>query len=69
MKRKKIKRPLSKNNPIEYSSFIINELYFSEIKTEVLYADVTNDLMRGVYEHKRKLVAGYTQKYNAEALV
>ncbi|HXY74149.1 MAG TPA: GIY-YIG nuclease family protein [Dehalococcoidales bacterium] len=35
----------------------------------VLYTGVTNDLMRRVYEHKSKLVAGFTQKYNIDRLV
>ena len=35
----------------------------------VLYTGVTNDLMRRVYEHKSKLVAGFTQKYNVDRLV
>jgi len=34
-----------------------------------LYTGVTNDLMRRVYEHKRKLVPGFTSKYNITRLV
>ena len=30
---------------------------------------VTNNLIRRVYEHKHKLVAGFTQKYNVGRLV
>jgi len=34
-----------------------------------LYIGVTNDLVRRIYEHKQKLVDGFTKKYNVERLV
>jgi putative endonuclease len=35
----------------------------------VLYTGVTNDLERRVYEHRQKLVEGFTRRYNATKLV
>ena len=35
----------------------------------VLYTGVTKDLRERVYQHKEKLVKGFTQKYNVDKLV
>jgi len=35
----------------------------------VLYTGVTNDLKRRVFEHKAKLVEGFTKRYNIAKLV
>ena len=47
--------------------------YFVYITTNksnrVLYIGVTNDIERRVYEHKKKLVRGFTSKYNVNKLV
>ena len=35
----------------------------------VLYTGVTSDLAKRVYQHKEKLVAGFTSRYNVTKLV
>ncbi len=36
---------------------------------KVLYTGVTGDLKKRVYEHKEKLIPGFTNKYNVNKLV
>ncbi|MBI1811365.1 MAG: GIY-YIG nuclease family protein [Nitrospirae bacterium] len=38
-------------------------------KNTVIYTGVTNNLKRRAYEHKEKLVEGFTKKYNITKLV
>lgn len=38
-------------------------------KNTVLYTGVTNNLKKRVYEHKLKLVDGFTKKYNVNKLI
>ena len=44
-------------------------VYIMTNKSRTLYTGVTNNLMRRVYEHKNKLVEGFTSKYNIQFLV
>lgn len=48
----------------QYYIYIITNKY-----NTVLYTGVTNDLIRRVYDHKEKLIAGFTKKYNVDKLV
>ena len=36
---------------------------------KVLYTGITNDLKRRVWEHKSKLVKGFTSRYNINKLI
>jgi putative endonuclease len=44
-------------------------VYILASRSRNLYVGVTNELERRVYEHKQKLVPGFTTKYNIERLV
>jgi len=48
----------------QYYIYIITNKWNS-----VLYTGVTNDLARRVYEHRDKLVDGFTSRYNVSKLV
>jgi putative endonuclease len=47
--------------------------YFAYIMTNstntVLYTGMTNDLARRVWEHREKLIKGFTSRYNVSKLV
>jgi putative endonuclease len=57
----KQKRPMSKKHLY---------VYIMTNKTNtVLYTGVTNNIRKRIYEHKNKLVDGFTKKYNVVKLV
>jgi len=44
-------------------------VYILASKSRTLYTGVTNDLERRVIEHRRKLLPGFTARYNINRLV
>ena len=44
-------------------------VYIMTNQSGTLYTGVTNNVVRRVYEHKHKLVGGFTSKYNITQLV
>ena len=44
-------------------------VYILSNKSKTLYIGVTNDLSRRLYEHKNKIIKGFTAKYNITELV
>jgi len=38
-------------------------------KTKVIYTGVTSNLIQRVYQHKHKLIKGFTKRYNIDQLV
>jgi putative endonuclease len=44
-------------------------VYILGSKSGVLYVGVTNDLTRRLFEHKQKLIEGFTNKYNVSRLL
>ncbi len=46
-----------------YCTYIITN------KSKTLYVGVTNDLSRRIFEHKNKIIDGFTKKYNISKLV
>jgi len=44
-------------------------VYIMSNRSKTLYTGVNNDLQRRVFEHKQKLIDGFTRKYNIALLV
>jgi putative endonuclease len=49
---------------MSYTTYILTNK-----SNSVLYTGVTNNLDRRIYEHKNKLIPGFTKKYNLDKLV
>ena len=49
---------------MQYSTYILTNKF-----NKVLYIGVTNNLERRIFEHKHKLIPGFTSKYNLNKLV
>jgi putative endonuclease len=53
-----------KGNYHQYYVYIL-----SNKKNETLYIGMTNDLERRMFEHKRKLIEGFTKRYDLNRLI
>jgi putative endonuclease len=51
--------------PVE-KSYVV---YIMSNESKMLYVGVTNDLQKRVFQHKSKLIPGFTKKYNLYKLV
>jgi putative endonuclease len=60
-----VKRNRRKSSLMEHQYFV----YIMTNNSRTLYTGVTNDLNRRVYEHRHKLVEGFTKRYNITRLV
>ncbi|MGA9292148.1 MAG: GIY-YIG nuclease family protein, partial [Ignavibacteriaceae bacterium] len=52
--------------PVEHKYFVY---ILTNWNNKVIYVGVTNNLIRRTYEHKNKLLEGFTKKYNLDKLV
>ena len=62
----------SEGSRLSLSHGMPRDRYFVYIMTSVsrtLYPGVTNNLVRRVYEHKNKIIPGFTSRYNITELV
>lgn len=50
--------------PRQYYVYIM-----TNVKNTVLYTGVTNDLKKRIYQHKEKMVDGFSKKHNTNKLV
>jgi putative endonuclease len=55
------------NEKVDMKKYFVYIL--TNFNNKVLYVGVTNDLERRVFEHREKLIKGFTEKYNLKKLV
>jgi len=44
-------------------------VYIATNRSKTLYIGVTNDIIRRIWEHKNKVVKGFTHQYNIDKIV
>jgi len=44
-------------------------IYIMTNKSGTLYVGLTNNIQKRIYEHKNKLIEGFTKKYNIDSLL
>jgi len=57
--------PASERQPLVQNYYI----HIMSNPSRTLYTGITNNLLSRVYQHKQKLIAGFTAKYNITRLV
>ena len=55
--------------PLQFCHVHNYYVYMLASASRVLYTGVTRDLARRIYEHRSRLVAGFTKRYNVNRLV
>ena len=63
---------MTKQSPTGYNLSNMSNYYVYILSNKwntVLYVGVTNELVKRVWQHKQKLVKGFTEKYNLDKLV
>jgi putative endonuclease len=66
-------RKKANNNPgsdgYKMDKWILFLYLITNWNNKVMYVGVTNNLERRIYEHKNKMIKGFTKKYNVSKLV
>ena len=64
-----MRRQAQARNPFRQRLMAYYVYLLANDKYGTLYVGITNDIVRRVYEHKSKLVAGFTKRYSIDKLV